>query len=137
MPYLQHITINDGQMIKLIIIGFLVSIAVTRCRCTKYGDCFDEKYSFEIYVKAFPDLDSILINDTVWFDINEPTSLMDKNTSQVINFTNAANLGSAIAFVELLGNSQSRFAANDFHFVLISGFETNNVNPERFREYLF
>lgn len=106
-----------------------------RCSCSK-GECFDEKYSFEIFVKAYPYLDSILINDTIWFEINESTILKDLSSERMVNYDNALNLGSAIGVDELLGNSQRRDAAGDFNYILLAGTETSSVNPARFKEYL-
>ena|SRR5687767_3684141 len=121
---------------RYIAILLTLSLAFQKCSCTK-GGCYDESYSFEIFVKAFPNMDSILINDTIWFDINEPVTLKDAISNREINFDNAANLGSAIAFGQLLGNSQEKDAVSDFNYVLISGAETNSVNAARFKEYLF
>lgn len=121
---------------RFIIISFFASLFFQKCTCTKNG-CFDESYSFEIFVKSSPGMDSVLINDTIWFDINEPVILKDAISNREISFANAANLGSAIAFGQLLGNSQEKDAVSDFNYILISGTETNSVNAARFKEYLF
>jgi hypothetical protein len=49
-------------------------------------------------IKASPDLDSIHINDTIWLEVNEPTILKDVQTGKDVNYSGAANLGSAIGF---------------------------------------
>src|SRR5688500_14719940 len=112
--------------LRCVAILLTVSSVFQKCTCTKNG-CFDESYSFNIFVKSSPDKDSILINDTIWFEINEPVTLKDVISNREINFDNAANLGSAIAFGQLLGNSQEKDAVSDFNYVLISGAETNSV----------
>lgn len=94
-------------------------------------------YSFKIGVRATPNLDSILIGDTIWLEINEPTSLNNIQSGTLINFSNATNLGSNIGFQEVLSATQFRNAANDFNFKLISGTETLKTNPQLFRAYLF
>jgi hypothetical protein len=121
---------------KIVILILAFPLFFEKCSCTKEG-CFDESYSFELFIKASPDMDSVFINDTIWFEINEPTVLKDNISGRTINYENAANLGSAVAFGQLLGNSQEKDAVIDFNFLLISGIETNSVNAARFKEYLF
>ena len=94
-------------------------------------------YAFKIGVKATPNLDSINIGDTIWLDINEPTSLQNLESGALINFSGATNLGSNLAFQEVLSATQFRNAANDFNFKLIYGTETLNTNAQLFRAYLF
>jgi hypothetical protein len=124
------------MLLRLVAILIVASLVFQECDCTK-GGCFDEKFSFEIYSKAFPDSDSVFINDTIWFEINESASLKDFTSNRIVNFSNALNLGSAIGFDELLGNSQRKDAVSDFNYTLISGTEINSVNPARFKEYIF
>jgi hypothetical protein len=114
----------------------IISLSLQKCNCSK-GSCLDEKYFFEIYAKATPVLDSILINDTIWFEINESVNLKDMISNRIINYTDAGNLGSAVGFEELLGNSQRKDAVGDFNYVLISGIEISSVNSARFKEYIF
>lgn len=124
------------MLVRFVIIIISAALIFQKCTCTKNG-CFNELYSFEIFVKAYPDQDSIFINDTIWFEINESVMLKDMISNRTINFDKAANLGSAVAFGQLLGNSQEKDAVSDFNFVLVSGTETNSVNAARFKEYLF
>jgi hypothetical protein len=107
-----------------------------------YGNCHKENckmatYNFKLGVKATPNLDSLYSGDTIWLDINEPSLLHDFQSGATINFSNATNLGSNIGFQEVLSATQFRNAANDFSYKLIFGVETNNANPQLFREYLF
>lgn len=95
-------------------------------------------YKFELGIRAYPDSESINVNDTIWLEINEPTTLMDLNTRKEINYGNAANLGSAIAFQKLSGTNEFNVkAADQFNYRLIEGVETNNADPSALREYLF
>ena len=122
-----------SRFAAILIISALV---FQKCDCTK-GGCRDESFSFEIFAKAIPSLDSILINDTIWFEVNESVNLKDQVSNRIIDYRDAVNLGSAIGFDELLGNSQRKDAVSDFNFVLISSTEVNSVNPARFKEYIF
>jgi len=121
---------------RLVAIVSISAFIFQKCDCTK-GGCRDEVYSFEIFAKATPSLDSIVINDTIWFEVSESVNLKDQISNRIIDYRDAVNLGSAIGFDELLGNSQRKDAVTDFNFVLISGTEINSVNPARFKEYIF
>lgn len=118
---------------KIGLILFNICFICSTCK----RNCVTANYSFQLGVKATPNLDSILIGDTIWLDINEPTLLKNIETGTFLNFSNATNLGSNIGFQEVLSATQFRNAANDFHFKLVAGTETLNSNPQLFREYLF
>ncbi|HMK27859.1 MAG TPA: hypothetical protein VK483_17630 [Chitinophagaceae bacterium] len=120
---------------KFKIILAIVALSAVQATCKK--NCMTATYSFKIGVRATPNLDSILIGDTIWLDINEPTSLNDIPSGALIDYSNATYLGSNIGFQEVLSATQFRNAANDFNFKLISGTETPNTNPQLFRAYLF
>lgn len=114
---------------------FIIAFSATYATCKK--DCVSANYAFKIGVKATPNLDSILVGDTIWLDINEPVTLQDIGSGNQVNFSNATNLGSNMGFQEVLSATQFRNAANDFSYKLISGIETANTNPQLYREYLF
>jgi hypothetical protein len=115
----------------------MILVAVSSIQATCKRNCVTANYSFTLGVKATPNLDSILIGDTIWLDINEPVLLQDITSGNQVNFSNATNLGSHIGFQEVLSATQFRNAANDFSYNLISGFETANSNPMLYREFLF
>lgn len=119
------------NILVILFVG-IVSIAST---CKK--NCTLVEYSFTINAKAYIDRDSIFVGDTVWVELNEPVQLLNQLNSQVINFSGAENLGTAIGFIELLGNSQSRNAANDFQIQVVKGVQLNNPNTTLIREYKF
>ncbi len=90
-------TINKTRTLAIILLT--VSLIFQKCDCTKPGlDCVQTKYNFELAVRAYPDYDSISIGDTIWFEINNPIRFKDINTSQIIDYSNAENLGSGITF---------------------------------------
>ncbi|MES1216940.1 MAG: hypothetical protein ABUT20_15600 [Bacteroidota bacterium] len=123
------------RILKEIIVLTLVSTIIIKCECNK--NCIQTNYNFSIGIKAYPDLDSIYINDTVWLEIDESVFLNDISSGNSIDFSKARDLGSAIGFQEVITNVQFRNAANDFKYKLVTGTETINTNPELFREYLF
>lgn len=108
----------------------------TSIRCTK-NTCLQSNYSFKIGVKATPDIDSININDTIWLEIDEPTTLLNIENGAFVNYSNATYLGSNLGFQQILSATQFRSAADDFGFVLLKGLETSNANSSLYRDYRF
>lgn len=129
---------------KLLTVVILLSIAITTTfsTCKKGGlGCANTVYNFQIGVKAYPDKDSIQIGDTIWIEINSPTSLTDLISNKLVNYSGAKNLGSAISFVRFIGGSVSNpgavYSADDFTYYLETGKQVNNSFVEGIREYLF
>lgn len=124
--------INKYMFIPLV----FASLFLLKCKKLQI-DCTQVKYSFKLPVKAFPDKDTINIGDTIWLEINE--SVTFKNTDgNLINYSGAANLGSAIGFSYRDTNlKQWVDAADQFFFFLSKGTESTNTNPKLYREYLF
>lgn len=103
--------------------------------------CANTTFNFRGSVKAYPDKDSIHINDTIWIELNTPTKLKDLTTGQMIDYSGAGNLGTAVTFYRLNGGTISDPgvipAANDFNIVIKEGSLVNNPQLERVREFLF
>ena len=121
--------------IKSNIILTLVTLNFVFATCHK--NCVPSTYTFQLGVKATPDLENVHIGDTIWLDIDEPTTLRSLESGSLVDFSHATNLGSYIGFQEVLSATQFRNAANDFNFKLIFGIETANTNPALFHEYIF
>ena len=120
------------------ILSFLgLSLLNLQFQCHKTIGCTETVYNFELGIQAYPDNDSINIGDTIWLEVNVPTTFTDIQTGRAIDYSNAANLGSAIGLIELLGNSNSRESANDFSYFLAKGRSINNPNQNLIREYSF
>ena len=110
--------------------------------CRKGGiTCKQTVYSFEGNYKAYPDLDSIHINDTIWVDSNIPTRLKDLFNNEMVDYSGAENLGMAIGYVEFTSgnvlNPGVIAAANSFDNILIKGFTLESLNPEQTRAFRF
>lgn len=110
--------------------------------CKKGGlGCANTVYNFKINMQAYPDKDSIHINDTIWIELNSPTSLTDLRTNQLVDFSGATNLGSAITVVKFVGGSVSDpgavYSANSFDYVLEVGKKIDNPFTEGVREFIF
>ena len=91
-----------------------------------------------MYGLLYPNYDSINVNDTLWLEIRGETTLRDNNSGSMVNYSNAANLGTVVSLIELLGNSNYRGAFGDFILNLKSGANVNNnYDPPRLKEYSF
>lgn len=116
----------------------LIALASLNFQCKKRFGCADTVYNFEIGVKAYPDSDSINIGDTIWFEINTPDILRDKQTNALIDYSGVENLGSVISLQKLNNNSFTIKALNKFKLILLKGTKVNNtIDPDLFNEYLF
>lgn len=109
------------EKIKIIIV--LSALLSFRASCvTKTLDCANTRYSFELPIIAYPDKDSILIGDTIWFEVKGSTSLQDISSGEIIDYSDAANLGIAISFSAL--SPENEFTINSvysFDYILNKG----------------
>lgn len=116
---------------------YLITISSS---CNKLG-CANTVYNFKISAKAYPDIDSIHINDTLWLEINAPVNLTDITSNKIIDYSGAANLGSALSFVKFTGGSVSDpggvYSANSFMYFVVEGKQVINSFTDGIREFLF
>lgn len=120
------------------LILLLLAIPMLSLQCRKSFGCADTVYNFEIGVKAYPDADSINVNDTIWLEINTPDILRDKLSNTLINYSGVENLGSGISFQKLDNNNFTIKALNKFKLILLKGTKFDNtIDPDLFNEYLF
>jgi hypothetical protein len=124
----------------LIIVIIYFSSVYSSCR--KGIGCKEIIYSFSTNIRAYPDNDSINVNDTIWIEFSSPSQLNDINSGASINFSGAANLGTSIDFLKFTGGSISNPgvipAANDFNYNLVTGiFISDPFQPEKNRDYKF
>lgn len=96
----QYFNFMDTNSTTLFVVVLLAAtIFFQQCSCNKTGlDCAQVIYSFDLPAKAYPDKDSISINDTFWLEINESAYFKDRRSGQVIDYSGAENLGTALAF---------------------------------------
>jgi len=121
----------------LLLIGIIGLISV-QFQCNKRLDCANTVYSFELGVKAYPDKDSINVGDTIWLEINEPTTLKDAFTGQMIDYSGAANLSTTIGIAELISANTVETRGNTFfNFLVLNGTEIFRPDTNSFREYRF
>ncbi len=126
---------------KTIAYCLLISYLGIYAGCNKNLDCRGTIYSFEAFYKAYPDKDSIRINDTIWIELNAPTQLKDLMSNKMIDYNGAGNFGTAIGYVEMIGgdilNPGVIPSANDFDNIIINGTEVQSLNPQQTRAFGF
>ena len=116
----------------------LIALVSIYTQCNKRLDCANTVYSFEMGIKAYPDRDSISVGDTIWLEINEPATLKDALSGKMIDYSDAANLGTAISFAKLIAVSQTDDqVASQFKFVLLQGNEIARPDTSKYREFNF
>jgi len=126
---------------KILIIVTLLSVTMIYSRC-KPSICSDAiTYSFQVNnAKAYPDKDSIKINDTLWIEISFPTKLQDVVTNNTIDYSNAVNLGEDLSVLMFTGGSASdpgaSYANNNFDYFLANG-STGMTSINGVRNFLF
>jgi hypothetical protein len=110
--------------------------ATTYSSCKKGGiGCNDRQYVFNIGITASPGFDSIRVNDTLWFNMNESSTLTDQLSGQQVNFSGAQNLGFAFGIRSVISASQVLPAADSFSYFVREGINIDPPNPSYIRNY--
>lgn len=106
--------------------------------CKKNSDCANTVYVFSSEIKAYPDLDSVNIGDTIFLELNQPVISRDINSRVEVNYKNAVNFGTAIGFAEFISSSNiNTEAASKFNYKLVLGIEQVRPDSIKFREFRF
>ena len=127
-----------GTNIIYKVILLLFSTILICVTCKKNSDCANTVYSFSSEIKAYPDHDSINIGDTLFLELNQPIISRDVNSGTEVNYTNAANFGTAIGFAEFTSpNNINTEVASKFKYALIRGIEQVRPDSIKFREFRF
>jgi len=100
----------------------LLSTILIYATCKKNSDCANSVYAFSSEIKAYLDVDSINIADTIFLELNHPIISRDINSRVEVNYKNAANFGTAIGFAEFISsNNTNTEVASKFNYKLIWG----------------
>ena len=106
--------------------------------CNKKIGCAENVYSFELDIKAYPDKDSINVGDTIWLEVNSPTTLKDFRSGSMVDYSGAKNLGTAIGIAELISVNVTNTEGNSFFkYNIVTGTELPRSDSNRFREFNF
>lgn len=126
--------------IKIIIAGVLLYTTTAFSTCKKGGifGCDESTIFFNVDAKVYPDKDSINMGDTVFIEVNLPTTLVDQN-NRPIDYSQASNLGTVMGFMKVVDTSPIKLedAIKDFDFKLFSGREIPSLKPQLLKEFLF
>lgn len=123
---------------KITVLLFIYTItAFSTCKKNILG-CTESSIFFNVDAKVHPDKDSINIGDTIYVEVNIPTTLADQNNT-MIDYSKANNLGTVMGFVKVANVSPIKLddAVADFSYSLISGKEISSSNSQILKEYLF
>lgn len=108
--------------------------------CNKRYDCKQTSYSFEALYKAYPNRDSLKINDTIWLELNTSVQLKDLMSNILVDYSGAANFGTAISILELVRGENDPApvpSANKFSFVVVQGAALKSIKQDQIREFQF
>ncbi len=126
--------------IKICAVAAIIFATTIFSKCKKISllGCTESSYSFNVDAKVYPDKDSINIGDTIWVEINSPTTFTDQFNTPV-DYSQANNLGTVMGFVKVINISpiQLENVVKDFSFLLIAGKEIQSLDTALIKEYLF
>ncbi len=104
----------------------MLAFLVQQSSCNK--NCVETAYGFQLPIKAYPNLDSINTGDTLWLEINEPTTLQNTSGS-MIDYSGVVNLGSVIAFQKIDSVNKTYIqSVEKFNYLLETGNVVNRTN---------
>lgn len=116
----------------LVILIFAVSIYSS---CKKRSSCNQNNYNFQTNITASPGGDSIQLQDTLWFVIDDSVQLRDMNTNTLINFSNAANLSFVFGIDKVISATIILPAADSFQYIFKKGNNIPPLRPDELREF--
>jgi hypothetical protein len=121
------------------IIIILIAGSSIFATCNKRIDCKQVIYSFDGNYKAYPDADSVKVNDTIWVELNVPTQLKDLNSNVSVDYSGAENFGPSIQYLELTKGNEINTgvspAASLFENRLVQGTSILSDKPELVRGF--
>ena len=122
---------NMVTKIKLIAVVALIYATTVFSTCNKtILGCSEESHSFQINAIAYPDKDSIHIGDTLWLEVNAPTTLKDVFSGKMMDYSGAANLGTVVTLLQFFPDKNTSGAINNFYFFIQQGSKSSNtVDP--------
>lgn len=127
---------------KISTIFILLAITITSvfssCGKNIIGACH-QSFAFSIDAKVYPDKDSVNIGDTIFVEVNIPTTLIEAPSGEIANLVGASHISTDMGFVKLVSDSPIILedAVPDFDFKLINGNELSTSKPQLIKLYSF
>jgi hypothetical protein len=98
--------------------------------CNK--NCNEADYSFAIKAFIQQGFDSVNVNDTIWLEVDEPTTLRDEYSNKNIDFSNISVSGITLSALKFVGGSVSDpgtvYATDKFNVKVITS--SAKANPQ-------
>ena len=117
------------------IIKFFSAFAIMSCifaSCDKH--CSEVDYSFATKAFIQNDFDSINVNDTIWLEVDESTTLLDQYTNLEKDFSNISVGGISLSSIRFVGgsilNPGAVNATDKFNVTVVKGSIKANPNQQ-------
>jgi hypothetical protein len=135
MDYFHSMVTNKKLSIYLL---FLLSLIVRQSTCKRTLDCTGNRFVFLVpNLSASANSDTVSIGDTIWFAFECPTSLKDEISGTTINYSDAANVGTALSISSFNPVEFGTPAAQRFQVKVANGTLLPNRNPALVFEFGF
>lgn len=118
---------------KTLTLIVLLMIFFSNCR----KRCVEANYNFEIAAYFQPQDETVNVGDTLWITSESSAIMKDTNTNQLIDFSGATNLGTALGIGELLFTSDSiRGAVDAFDYITLAGdfYTDKDASPSKVKQ---
>src|SRR5690348_14647177 len=99
----------------------------------------NQSFAYTINAKVYPDKDTVSVGDTIFAEVNFPTTLTDSSSGEIAHLSGASGVATDMGFVKLVSDSPIVLddAVADFDFILIAGKELKSPMPQRIKLYSF
>lgn len=114
--------------VGIILIGLYTIIILNSCGKNGLG-CANTTYNFEIGENLFPGKDSIRLGDTMYLNVNTSTKLKDLQSGNVVDYSNAGNLGNVVTILRILPAKKDIGAISNFHLLMLKGQKGYSIDP--------
>lgn len=114
----------------------VVGFGSLQFQCQRTMGCAENIYQFNMDITARPDSAAVNVGDTVWFDVDESSTLTDQVAGAPVDYSGAANLSTVVSFNQLAPDSSdwSILARSQFDLVLSLGTFQRSIEPSRDQE---
>ncbi|HWY36349.1 MAG TPA: hypothetical protein VNX68_17020 [Nitrosopumilaceae archaeon] len=116
---------------------FVTLSVVAFLRCHK--PCHEPNYTFSVTDTIYPGNDSISIGDTLILGCSFSKNLKSTGIQGLVNFANAANLGTNLIISDINAFTGSRGAVDSFTYFNVFGriYSDPNLNPQNVKQLSF
>ncbi|MEX8546059.1 MAG: hypothetical protein V5804_00530 [Mucilaginibacter sp.] len=120
----------------IVVLGIGTTIIFNSCGKNGLG-CANTTYNFQIGENVTPSKDSIRISDTMYLNVNTLTKLKDLQSGNIVDYSNAGNLGNVVSLLRFLPSKKEVGAIINFQLIMLKGSKVNSIDPSTNQEVLF